>query len=383
MPAGRDGEIMKRKRSSNIELLRILAMFIIVIFHIVFHCVLGQLTNPASMGCEVVDIFNHPVFYKRLLILNTIMTFGSIGNSIFILISGFFMADRAGTEINMGKISAKLLRELGFATLLLVCVPPVIHYIHPEIFLRMNSITRFNSGSWFVGYYFAVQLCGAIFFNNYLSGLDYKKYSAFLLTLFAFFSFSWSGSLAESLASGLRTFLTGMFLYALGGFIKRFDPFRKLRLYVFFLTGFAVYLLIWISSYNITETNIEAYVRNVSQNPFIQSIPGFENHSVVGIILAVCLIEIFRRIHLPQSRVIAFAGKATFMVYLLHDNNLFYEIWNIRDWITTLGNSPVMFLLQILKCGGYTFAAGVIAYALYELFLVLAGKLRFVFIRNI
>lgn len=86
----------KKTRSSNIELLRILAMFMIVIYHITCHCVTVQLTDPGSMGRTVVDTFNHPVFYTRLLILNSLMTFGIIGNAIFILISGYFMANRGG-----------------------------------------------------------------------------------------------------------------------------------------------------------------------------------------------------------------------------------------------------------------------------------------------
>ena len=107
----------------------------------------------------------------------------------------------------MGKVSEKLLRELGFATILLVCIPSVIHHMNPELFLSMLSITRFNNTTWFVGYYFMVQLCGALFLNDFLGGLDYKKYTAFLLTPFAFISFSWSGGLAEGLTSGLRMLL--------------------------------------------------------------------------------------------------------------------------------------------------------------------------------
>ena len=356
--------MMKKTRSSNIELLRIVAMFMIVLYHIVYHCVVVQLTNPASMGRTVIDTFNHPTFYKELLMLNSIQTFGIIGNAIFILISGYFMANRSKNEIDMGKISKKLLLELGFASLFLVCIPPIIHHLRPELFITMDTISRFNSASWFVGYYFVVQLCGFLFLNKFLTSLDYKKYLSFLITLFAFISLSWSGGLAEGLASGLRTLLTGLFLYSLGGFISRFDPFNNIRFYVFFLIGFIVYLLIWISSYNLTETNIEKYIRSASKTPFIQSIPGFANHSIVIIILAVCLFEIFRRVRLPQSRVISFLGKSTFMVYLIHDNGFFYEIWNLRDWITTLGNSPADFLFQIMKWG------------------VSLRKIQFLFVRN-
>ena len=373
---------MKKTRSSNIELLRIVAMFMIVLYHIVYHCVVVQLTNPVSMGRAVIDTFNHPFFYKKLLILYSMQTFGIIGNAIFILITGYFMANRDVNEINMGKISKKLLLELSFASLCLVCIPPIIHHLRPEIFITMDHISRINSSSWFVGYYFVVQLCGALFLNKFLSSLDYKKYSSFLLTLFAFISLSWSGGLADGLASGLRTLLTGIFLYSLGGCISRFDPFKKIRFYVFLLIGIIVYLLIWISSYNLTETNIEKYIRSASQDPFIQSIPGFANHSIVIIILAVCLFEIFRRIHLPQSQVISFLGKSTLMIYLFHDNDFFYEIWNLKDWITTLENSPADFLFQILKWGVYTFSAGVAVYALYEIIFIAARKLQFLFVRN-
>ena len=366
----------KKTRSSNIELLRILAMFMIVIYHITCHCVTVQLTDPGSMGRTVVDTFNHPVFYTRLLILNSLMTFGIIGNAIFILISGYFMATRGGTEVKIGSVSKKLLLQLGFASILLVCVPPIVHHLRPGIFINMFNITWFNGMSWFVGYYYLVVLCGALFLNNFLKNLDYKKYLVFLLTIFGVTQFSWSAGLANALASGLNTLLTGIFLYSLGGFIREFDPFKKVRTYVFFLITFLMYVLIWISGYNVTSTSIETYNRSGSTDSFIQSVPGFDNASIVIVILAICLFEIFRRIHLPESKVITFIGRATFMVYLIHDNSLFYEIWNLRDWITTLAESPMMFILNVLKWATYTFVIGVLAYALYVLVMDLLKRCR-------
>lgn len=91
---------MKKLRSSNIELLRVLAMFMIVMYHITCHCVTVQFTDPGSMGRVAVDFFNHPVFYPRLLIIDCLMTFGIVGNAIFILISGYFIANRGGDTRN-------------------------------------------------------------------------------------------------------------------------------------------------------------------------------------------------------------------------------------------------------------------------------------------
>ena len=60
-----------KTRSSNIELLRILAMFMIIIFHISDHCVKVQLTDTASMLRMNNGLFCEPVFYKKLLLLST------------------------------------------------------------------------------------------------------------------------------------------------------------------------------------------------------------------------------------------------------------------------------------------------------------------------
>lgn len=93
-----ESKIKEKVRSSNIELLRIVAMFMIVTYHIVVHCVDVQLTSSDPSGVAAYGFFDHPVFYKRILILNTIMTFGIVGNAIFILILGYFLASRTGDK---------------------------------------------------------------------------------------------------------------------------------------------------------------------------------------------------------------------------------------------------------------------------------------------
>lgn len=227
----------------------------------------------------------------------------------------------------------------------------------------MPSISIINSMSWFVGYYFIVVLCGVLFLNKFLENLEIKRYTSFLITLLAVIQFLFSLEILDDLAGvGLSTVMTGIFLYSLGGFIKRFDPFKNVRLYVFFLVIIGVYTVIWISAYNETQTNIEAYIRSGRTDPFIQNISSYSNFSIVTIIISVYMFEVFRRIRVPENNFVSFLGKSTLMIYLIHDNAFFYQIWNLRDWITTLGTSPGLFLLNIFKWAGYTFVAGVCAY---------------------
>ena len=199
-----------KTRSSNIELLRILAMFMIIIFHISDHCVKVQLTDTASMLRMNNGLFCEPVFYKKLLLLSTFAPMGKIGNVIFITISGYFMVSK-GNGINLAKISKKLLLQLGFAAVSLTLVSSFWYRMTDGVFLKLVNINKFNSMSWFVGYYFFIMVIAYLFLNKFLAKLDKQKYFTFLIVLFAFIQFRWTGSMANSLANGLRTLLTGIF----------------------------------------------------------------------------------------------------------------------------------------------------------------------------
>lgn len=371
----------RKMRNSNIELLRNVAMFMIVLYHIVCHCVVIQLTDRGSMERLANGLFNYPLFYKKLLILDTMQTFGIVGNVVFILISGYFMIQKK-TDIDIVKISKKLLFQLGFATVVLTVASTVCFHMNSGTFLNLMDIQYFNSMSWFAGYYYIIILIAKVFLNGFLERVDNKGYLSFLIATFALSQFGWTGGLADGLIPGLRTLLTGIFLYALGGYFKIYDPLRKLRTYVFFLAIFITYFFVNLSAYNITETNIENYIRNQTEEGFIQYLPGYPNHSIVVIIIGVCLFEIFKRIRIPQSRILNYLGQATFMVYLVHDNEFFYSIYNMKDWITLLYYRPFGFLLQIFIWSGGVFLFGVAVYTFYILLAKLFAKYKWVLFKE-
>ena len=102
---------MKSKhRQSNFELLRVLAIFLIILFHI-------QLHGPQPLLVADNEFFALPKVYPRLLCFEVGISFGVIGNGLFIMISGYFMSENM--QIDTGKISKKLLLQLGFATIIL------------------------------------------------------------------------------------------------------------------------------------------------------------------------------------------------------------------------------------------------------------------------
>lgn len=358
--------MQKKGRASNIELLRVVAMFLIIIYHIVYHTVGQQLSDPESVRFMHNGVFNYPFFYPQLLIPEAIMPLGIVGNVIFILISGYFMIEK-GKEIALGPVAKKLLLQLGFAAVLLVIGTPLVYLLMGSRLIRMVGITRFNGMSWFVGYYFLVIVIAALFLNQFLRKLPKKTYITFLLIIFGIMEFGWSSDLLEDLASGLEVLIGGVFFYSLGAFIRLYDPFGKLRTWVFPTLIAATYILILISSFNKTQTEADLYSLADSEDPFYHTLTVYSNTSIVVVIIGVCVFELFRRISIPENRGINYLGKCTFMIYLIHDNRFFYSLWGLTDWMTELGTRPGMFVSDLLKWALYTFGIGVAAYSLYRL----------------
>lgn len=379
----------KGSRASNIELLRIVAMFMIISYHIILHCVNVQLVNITSIEKLQNGWFNNPMFYKQLLALALMMPFGLVGNALFIMISGYFLADR---EIDMLKISKKLLSQLLFAAVTLVLASSAFIWKFAQAAENENlysyiRIQYFNKMSWFVGYYFIIMLLAFCFLNRFLATLDRKKYLGFLFTILAISQLSWSGSLLDDLAKGLRTVVIGIFLYALGGYIKKYNPFEKLRGYVLILIILLTNCLIGISYHNTAMGKIQSYYYNqttsgVAATEFTQSIPKFDNYSIVVVIMGVCIFELFRRIRLPELKIINTIAQGTFMIYLLHDNGFAYSIWQTQDWITLLYNDFWGFVIKLGIWTAAVFMIGLIAYWIFLLLKLVFKKTRWLFVRE-
>lgn len=169
-----------KQRRSNLELLRIVAMLMIIAFHIYWHCVSGQLTDPDSMERMGNGLFSVPLFYKKLLLLTVFSSFGRAANVVFMTLTGYFMVAK-GREIRLIPIAKKLLLEQGYAAVLLLITSLLVFRRNPDSCTTLTEINLFNSMSWYVGYYFLVMLLARLFLNRYLEKLERKQYRLFLL----------------------------------------------------------------------------------------------------------------------------------------------------------------------------------------------------------
>lgn len=352
------------KRNSNMELLRIVAMLMIISYHLFFHCINGQLTDIDSIQSLGNDYFCHPIFYKKLWLLALISPLGQVGNAIFILISGYFMATKE--SIDLSKISKKLLLQLGFSVLVLGLLSIYAFSNLDEYSVKLVSFNGFNWMSWFVGYYFVVIVIAKLFLNKFLSSLQPKNYVMFMITLFALVQFGWSTSLISNFAAGLETVCIGIFLYSLGGYIRKYNPFALIKTWAIFLIIIAINLLVIGNFYISTASNILNYDQN-SGNLFIQNIPGYGNNQIIPVFFGIAMFELFRRIKISSNSVLNFIGSSTFMVYFIHDNDLFYSIWNIQDWITLFHDNVYRFIGKYILYVLLIFAIGLLCYIVFLL----------------
>ena len=365
-----------KQRRSNLELLRIVAMLMIIAFHIYWHCVSGQLTDPDSMERMGNGLFSVPLFYKKLLLLTVFSSFGRAANVIFMTLTGYFMVAK-GREIRLIPIAKKLLLEQGYAAVLLLITSLLVFRRNPDSCTTLTEINLFNSMSWYVGYYFLVMLLARLFLNRYLEKLERKQYRLFLFALLCMTQFKWIIKLLNGVTGNLVILVTGVFLYSLGGYIRRYQPFARVRTWAIFGVIAGIYALLFLSTYAGVQDRIQDYYREASTDPFIQYIPNVGDNSIVAILLGLSLFELFRRIKMPCCRGINYLGGATFMIYLFHDNSFFYSLWDKQDWITLLCMHPIGFLLRYGIWTVRTFVYGFIAYLGYRLLCRLCRKAGF------
>lgn len=354
----------KTKRLSNFELLRVLAIIMIILVHIQIH-------GPQPILTADNEWFALPKIYRRLFLFEFGIPLGIIGNCLFMLISGYFM--NANDHIDTGKISRKLLLQLGFATLVLMIAYCVwINFFWDETrYWETATMGLFNNDWWFVGYYLIVIVIARVFLNNFTAKLTRTQFCSLLFTLLAVTEIGWTGRMLDSLMSEFRTLFIGVFFFLAGGYIARYNPFRKVRAYTFFLIIAATYGIRFLSAYNILSKSIDDYFKSASQGNFIQSVQGVTNYDFTVVILALCIFELFRRWRIPYNRIINFLGKSSLMTYFIHENTFFQSFYRNDCWMEALERSWVEYVCKWLQWTALAFALGLLAYSIY----VLLGRL--------
>lgn len=300
-----------RKRNANIELLRVLSMYMVLVLHALLQT--GALETAGSAH----------YFYW------TFEAFCICAVNLFVLISGYFQSESKFKSRNLVRtgIGGVWLYSIVFSLLqMLIKGQPV-----GKMELLRACFPLLTKKFWFVNAYLALYLLSP-YINKLLHGLSKKQLSALTFTLVALFSIritvlptSWGQDLSAGM--GILWFVT---LYCVAAWLRvcRSEQERPLKYWLIYLAATAVLV---VSKFVLDRCGIESYSGKL-----------FGYSSFVVLVQAVALFKAF--LHSKQitgrlSSAIIVTAKHSFSVYIIHFamlEVLFTNILHIDYWIGNL-----------------------------------------------
>ncbi len=283
----------KTIRQSNIELLRIIAMVIIVAHHFSFH---GGFEFPTDT-----------ITVNRLWV-QFIQIGGKIGVNVFVLISGYFLIDAKVIKTN--KILKLWIQVFTYSALIFFVF--VLSGFQPfsiiELIKHSFPITFLQWG--FASTYFVLYLLMP-FINKMLSFFDKALYQRFLVLLTICWCIipTFTGQAFQS-----NSLLWFIYLYSLAGYIRRHTASTKIKGETYIILSFVITLLTWMSAvfFDVIGTKISVFGQHATY--------FFNTQRLPILVISVLLLIGFSKLNLGYSRIINVISSATFGVYLIHDN---------------------------------------------------------------
>lgn len=283
----------KAPRQSNIELLRIVAMIMIIAHHFSFH---GGFKFSS-------DTITATRFWVQFLLIG-----GKIGVNIFMLISGYFLVSARSLKTN--KVLKLWLQIFTYSVGIFI----VFSLCGAETFgikkLIKLCFPITYSQWWFASTYFILYLLSP-YINKLLHSLDKKQYQHFLLLL----GFCWCIiPTLTAQANQSNNLLWFVFLYAFAGYIRLFKPQTNIKGSTYIWMSIAVTLLTFLSAVvsDFLGTKIEFFYENATILYGMRKFPIF--------LIAAMLFIGFLKTDIGYKPVINTISSATFGVYLIHDN---------------------------------------------------------------
>lgn len=312
------------KRNPGIDLLRIFAMGMIVLHHLLSH---GGL------------LFAFPDFSPSGLLMHLLNAFSRCAVNTYVLISGYVMVQ---SRFRPSRLMALWLQVVFYGALAALCLPLMKAGVRAGADDWLNAFLPVSRNSyWFFTCYAGV-FCLSPFLNLFIRHTTRRQAVVLVGTLFLLFSLLPAVTLSDPFRLG-NGYHTGwlLVLYLLGACIRQHHLDSHIRqrtaLAVFAVCG----VLGW--AYRLGALAL-----------------GFEQHQEIllhytaptMLLCALSLLVLFRKLRVSDrsARLIALVSPLTFGVYLIHDNPLVREHLIHMRMVPISGYTPVLMLACLLGC---------------------------------
>ncbi len=329
---------IQNNRSSNFELLRIVAMFMIVACHYCAHGI-RHLLNP-----ELGSIWLNGLQTNRMF-TSLLINGGDVGNGIFFLLTGYFMFEK---EYKIRRL-VKLLSQVYFYAFFMLIVYFVVRfsniYSFPEftsmskLMLLINAIIPITSGSWWFIQTYIILFLFIPVINNFLEKLNSKSFVFVLCLIWIFWL------LPKTIGFWYSNLQMAVFFYILGAGLKKCEI--KLNKYLFLL----FFCIIWLLLSLIDIKSSQIIEINNFKTHLLKMFYTAASASFLTPLAVVCLFEFFKKLTIKSNKTINIIASTTFGIYLIHDSTVGRTlIWNkIFHCLDSQYNSVYFPLLAFLS----------------------------------
>lgn len=284
---------MENRRESNIELLRIIAMILIVAHHFSIHGGFEFTTDSISVN--------------RLWI-QFIQMGGKIGVNLFVLISGYFLVKLS--DMKLSKV-VRLGAQLFFYSIVIYGIFVGVGLIdfNIKMFIKYLFPPIFDIW-WFASTYFVLYLVFP-FINVLLNSLSKKMYQKMLILM----TLCWCIVPTFTAQSfGSNTLVWFVYLYCLAGYIRLWKDGAVIKNKVIWGAVVILVALTFLSAiiFDIMGFKYPVFSEYATYFYDMQRLPM--------VLISVALFIGFKNAKVRYSRLINIISTATFGVYLIHDN---------------------------------------------------------------
>ncbi|APX71970.1 acyltransferase [Companilactobacillus allii] len=305
-----------RQRQSNFELLRIISMFLIVLHHYGIH-----------------GTFYEGTFSWQKVGLNLVTSFGKVGVNIFVLISAYFLVNKA---FKLERIYRLILETLFYSYVVLV----IFWFLdrNSPYLSHVNIIHLFFPiplEYWFVNA-FLFMLCLSPFMNILIHNMVRKTY----VLLLSFLTVIWViiPTVSNLKLAGYSDYAWFLYLYLLAGFIRNFGINISKAVLRWILFGSAAVTILLVADLNILGATHQLFMDYAIFFIFQNKIPI--------VLMSVSLFLLAKEWKLGSNRFINTVSSATLGVYLIHDN----VVIRVALW-TFVNNAQYKTLLSSIGMG--------------------------------
>lgn len=288
--------MLKEKRNTNIEMLRIISMIMIVLSHYTVHSGIDKSMLPLGINRYLFEIFE----------------LGNIGVIIFVMITGYFSVQNKG-KVNVVKI-LKIYFQVAFYSLsiyLIFVLMGIEKFSYNTLITCIFPITF--KQYWFVTTYVILMIMTP-YLNIVIDKLDKKEYLKliiFSLIVVSIIPFFTNQTFANNEITEFILF------YLIGGYLRKHAIKVNKKQYVLLIFVIAI-LLGSVLIFDVLETKYNIFVVN--------STYLFRRKSPFAIVLSAILINIFANKKQYTNKLLNTISMCTFGIYLLHDNDFVRKI---------------------------------------------------------